>query len=273
MDSVPLEKPVVPNPTIPRVIGSMNLIFGTFLFLMGWGCLGRVGPSFAENRPFRLEAGDVQNLYDQVHKELLSGIDAREAASENPEEKSRLRKQRLALAADNRADVERTLDLGAVNRDLLWTSWYFWADFVTGPVLNLLMLASGIGLIQLKEWARKMALWVAGLKIVRLVVLTTLLMAVVIPHTGAALERVISTKLGEVLIAKLNFDQAAQAGGKSVTGALTPQDFVPQMNLLEYGIAILILVFGLVYPAIMLALLTRPSAREACVFSEEPEAD
>src|SRR5262249_60773405 len=140
------------------------------------------------NRPFRLEPGDAQNLYNEMHAELVRQLEAREVAAPVGGQRSLLRNERRALEASHDSDVERHLDLPAINRDLLWMSWYFCADFVTGPVLNLLMLAAGIGLTQLRVWARTLALWVAVLKLVRLVVLTASFVVVVVPLVAGALE-------------------------------------------------------------------------------------
>src|SRR5215207_2211003 len=100
-----------------------------------------------------------------MHKEMLAKLDPRGAAATNAAEKARLARERRDLAARYDPGVERRLDLAAINRDLRWMSWYVWADVSTGPVLNLLMLASGFGLTQLKGWARRLAIWVAALKI------------------------------------------------------------------------------------------------------------
>src|SRR6202040_3864502 len=82
--------------------------------------------------------------------------------------------------------------------------WYLWADLATGPVLNLLMLASGVGLTQLRVWARKMALWVAVLKIVRILALTLIFTLVIVPQASRAIDSIAHTELGKVLIARTN---------------------------------------------------------------------
>jgi hypothetical protein len=271
MDSAAAEKPVRPLPALPRAIGTLNITFGCFLFLCGLGCLKWFGPAFAQNSPFKLDPGDAQNLYDQIYKELIHDLEMREAATRDETQKRRLKEERLALATDHRSDVERGIDLKAINRDLLWSSWYVWADVVTGPILNLLMLAAGIGLTQFKEWARKMALWVAALKIVRLIALTLLLVLVVIPHTARAMEAIAATKLGEVTLAKWKLDHAASAAGPSPYAELTVKNVAPTTSAAEYLAAILVMGFGLIYPAITLAVLTRPGAGAACSLEDEDQ--
>lgn len=273
MDPVHVEQPITPQPSIPRAIGSLNFVFGSLLFLLGWGGLNYVGPSFCQNRPFAFEAGDLQHLYDQGHRELVTALEAREATTKDAAKKDRLKQQRLELAAKHRNDVERAIDRLTMNRDLLWASWYLWADLVTGPVLNLLMLASGMGLIQMKEWARKMALWIAGVKLARLVLLSGVLMAVVIPRTEAVMERVAATPLGEVLVARLNSDNA-ELGTKNPAAVIyTTRNLPAEVTLIQYVLAIMVLIVGSIFPTLTLILLTRPGAQAACLLAEEEESE
>ena len=48
---------------------------------------------------------------------------------------------------------------------------YTWVDVVTELALNALLLASGVGLLHWRPWARRLGLWTAGLKVVHLVLL------------------------------------------------------------------------------------------------------
>jgi hypothetical protein len=271
MERVAVEQVVEPQPGPARAIGSLNIVFGCFLFLMGLLYLSWIGPSFAANRPFRLEQGDAQNLYDQMHAELVRQFHAREAAATTTDEKGKVREERIAFEAGHQTDLERRLDLPAINRDLLWISWYSWADFVTGPVLNLLMLAAGIGLTQLRIWARKLAVWVAVLKIVRLILLTAIFVVVVVPHTGRAMKAIAPTKLGAAIVAQLNADHAARTGGTAVR--LNTRDFVPGVTAIAYAGAILGLMLGLIYPVVTLVVLTRPGVKAACSLLEDSISD
>src|SRR4051794_24543604 len=188
MDSLPTVVPVTPKPGLAKAIGSLNVAFGFFLFLIGLGRLELIGPSFTENEPFKLERGDAQNLYDQFHQRQIQDLLGREQSTTDEAKRASLRAERLELAANHRTDIDGHLDLKSINHVLLLINWYFWADLATGPVLNLLMLASGVGLTQLRVWARKMALWVAALKIVRIMALTLIFTLVVVPQAGRVLD-------------------------------------------------------------------------------------
>ena len=58
---------------------------------------------------------------------------------------------------------------------------HFGIDLASNLILNLLMFIAGIGLIRVKEWGRTLGVWVAALKIVRLLALTASMIVVVVP--------------------------------------------------------------------------------------------
>ncbi len=124
-----------------------------------------------------------------------------------------------------------------------------WLDFVSGLALNVVMLVSGIGLVQLKEWSRKLALWTFGLKIVRLGVLATITIIFIIPIT-----------------AKMSSDLMA---GMVQSGAGGPQAaMMGNMAKLQaaFGTASAVLgfIFCSIWPVIGIVLLSRPGTRAAC---------
>jgi hypothetical protein len=269
MDLDAADRTPSPLVRVVRTIGFLNLFIGFVLFMFGLRFLNLFGPSLAQNRPFQLEPGDVQNLYGQLRRDLIHSLEVQELATKDPARKARYEQRRRALAARPQPEVERRLNLGAINRDLLWLCWYIWVDVVTGPILNLLMLAAGIGLTQMKSWARRLGLWVATLKIVRLVALTVLLMIFVIPHTSRVFHAISRSDLGEMLIASLNNTQALRTGLDQPATPLTRENFVTVQNI----VALFFMAAGLIYPAIALAVLTRPGVKTACLLADEAETD
>ena len=60
---------------------------------------------------------------------------------------------------------------------------YYFAEVTAGMVLNVLMVISGVGLLGLAEWGRRLAIGVAWLKIVRWVAMVVVTMVVIVPIT------------------------------------------------------------------------------------------
>ncbi|AGA26153.1 hypothetical protein [Singulisphaera acidiphila] len=267
MDSLPTVVTVAPKPGLPKVIGSLNVAFGFMLFLIGLECLNLIGPSFTQNQPFKLERGDAQSFYDQFRQRQIFELQAREESTTDESKKAALRAERLELTANPQKDIDKHLDLKSINHVLLLLNWYFWADFATAPVLNLLMLASGIGLTQLRIWARKMAIWVALLKIVRILALTFFFTIVVVPQARRAIDGVAHTELGKVIIMKANAAQIKASTGPPAV-IYTAEDFALWMATMAYFCAVFGMILCLIYPAISLVILTRPSVKAACCLDE-----
>lgn len=119
MDSLPTVVPVTPKPGLAKAIGSLNVAFGFFLFLIGLGRLDLIGPSFTQNEPFKLERGDAQNLYDQFRQRQIHELESREESTTDGKKKAILRTERLELVANHHTDIDQRLDLKSINHVLL----------------------------------------------------------------------------------------------------------------------------------------------------------
>lgn len=140
---------VLPNQKIPKFIGLFNVGFGVTLLLTGIACVAL--------------AFFLGNLYFQnAQSGMVIG---------QPTIASNSIKIGLSPIGPS-ADVS------------LSTRVYFWTEVSVGIFLNILMIVSGAGLLRLRNRARKIALWVAGLKILRLAVMTTVTLFVSIPAVG-----------------------------------------------------------------------------------------
>jgi hypothetical protein len=242
---------VTPRPGLPRTIGALNLVFGGFLLLCG-GALGYgLIPFLFAYNPFQLEPAQTK----EVIVAIINDVNSRaQPSSTNPE----ALRQATAVKAETFATQ---VDFAAVNRDLPCLSRYLWVDVVSAPIMSALLVVSGIGLLLLKEWARKLALCVAGLKIVRLIALGGVLSALVMPRIGRVVDAIGGSDLGAELLVKLVEQQRAQ-GGLAVS--LNPAEFGQALSALGHGYAIGMVCIGSIYPAIVLIVLTRQGARAAC---------
>ncbi|MHC5540157.1 hypothetical protein ACYOEI_18205 [Singulisphaera rosea] len=274
MDREPqsLEPPVKPRAELVKTIGMLNLVFGGALFLCGLGCLHPIAPILADFKPFTYETEMTQLVYEQYRGQLIGILADQEKKATDARDKARLKQERMAWEA-NRTKIVDQLDVKAINRDLFWLPYYLWADVVTAPILNLLMLASGLGLVQLKSWARAMGLWVARLKILRLVLLTLFLFVCVVPPTSRILASMLSTDFAKVAIAIKAAKDGTNAGDVPLKAQFTPDDLRPVFRFMGHFYAVGLLAFGAVYPSISLIILTRPGARLACELASEVEPE
>lgn len=261
---------VSPQPGLLRTIGILNFIFGGLLFACGLNCLGWFGPMLATLQLIRLDPEEAQIHFDNFKRTMIATLRDREASATDAE-RTRIKKSRVELEALH-PRIGDQLDLKKINRGLRWLTWYLWADVVTGPILNLLMLASGLGLMQLKCWARTMGLWVAAAKLVRLAALTIFLVAMVIPRMSKVADELMASDFGRVLITSALAQQGARQGGDVPVAQIDPKDLVPIMTGMSDIAAVLLLGFGAIYPALTLVVLSRPAARAACR-EDEAETD
>lgn len=257
MSVVPDPVPPVSRPGLPRTIGILNLVFGGLLLLLGAGVMGVLGPFLVENHPFQLDPVETQQVFDQLRLQMVNDLIRQESAAKTDVEKNRL-KQIRAEFATVRATLTDKVNFTQVNADLPWLSRYLWVDTVTGPILNLLLILSGIGLIRRKGWGRNLAIQVAVMKLVRLAGLSAMLAVVVVPHMNRTMSQFASTELAEAFL-KHAMDQDSPLPTPSIS--LKPAEFVQAVSALGYSYALISLAFGSIYPLIVLIVLHRSRVR------------
>ena len=261
---MPVNTPLAPSPQpgLPRTIGYFNLFLGGFLLLCGAGCLSMLAPFLLRNNPLQLDPAETQLVVDEMRRQIVDDLKRGEASAPTIAEKDRLKKTRLELESKP-ADVAGQVDFPAINRNLPWLSRYLWADLLSGPILNGLLLASGVGLVRLKSWGRRLGIWVAVLKLVRLALLTTFLFALVIPSATKTFDSLARSDVGEALVKQAMEQQSARQGG-GPAARLTARDVAKVLSAMGYGSALMNLCLGAIYPAVCLVVLTREGARLAC---------
>lgn len=259
---------VVPRPALPRTLGIANVLLGSCFFLCGLGCLRVTSAVLDQIHTVKLDQDAAQAMFDQIRRDRITELQRQEDAAPAGASKAALKTKREALAAEH-PKVKKPIDFPAINQQLRWPSYYLWADVITGPMLNLLMLASGIGLIQLRGWARKLALWVAGLKIVRLVALAGMLMIVVIPHLSDAFAILMNTEVGDEILRTIE-EKQGQPGMPVGAPPIDLRNLGPALRGGGSVVTVFTLGLALIYPILTLVVLTRPAVRAACV-AVDPE--
>jgi hypothetical protein len=120
-------------------------------------------------------------------------------------------------------------------------------DAATGLVLNIVMIVAGIGLLRLRRWGRKLALWTAALKIGRLVVVQGVALFVTVP--------IIAESMGNAVEGMI-----PQGSGPGPP----PGTFHTVYGVMFSVQSLAFVLFGSIYPAICLWLLRKPAVKAAC---------
>lgn len=230
--------------SVPHTLGILNIVFAVILLLciacygtqiMAYGLLGS---SFVANQQ------QFQQAMQQERQKQLDKLEDSANSAATEEEADKLRAQRDALEKMPTPKMPDMSNMLGMKEPGVLGAYLF--DVLSGFVLNVLMLISGIGLLKYHSWARKMAVWVAGLKVIRLMILCGLSTVLLAPA--------ISNGFGEMI------KEAAQ---------VNPQQMkVEQIKIVYYwmtiGWGIVLMVFGSIYPFMSLWLLSRPNVIAAC---------
>jgi hypothetical protein len=238
---------VTPNPSSAKTIGVLNVIFASILLLCGI-CSGM---QLALQSTFvPIFGGQQQQIQAQVQAQRALEIQKladKEKTAKNENEKQKFQAERKNLEAQPVPKMPDMTKMYGTDNPRVLNTWLI--DTFTAVILNLLMLASGVGLLMVKEWGRVLGIWVAGLKIVRLVAIYVFMIVVIVPF--------VSQRFGQT-VDEMNRNMPAQGGG-----APAGQVAAFMGTFMTIG-AVSMIVLGAIYPAICLIVLTRASVKAAC---------
>src|SRR3954452_25454004 len=172
---------VVPSPRIPKVIGILNIVFASGLIL---GALCMAG--YAAMLPMLGKAMEgVQKQADlEVEKRKQADLKAVEEEAKTATtdvEKQSLEARRREIEARPKVQMAPGMDFNKMGMNDPKLRFYGWADALSAVVLNVAMLASGIGLVRRRRWGISLGIGTALAKIVRLVVLYSFFALAVVP--------------------------------------------------------------------------------------------
>jgi hypothetical protein len=228
--------------TTLRVFGILNILFSMLA-----GCFAIYALAIAIYLPMMAkameEAGQAAQESTAAEIEVL---EEEEAAATTEEEKAEIRAEIGVLESEQTIDAFNPFEAMTDPKVL----YYGMVDGSTGLFLNLLMFISGIGLLFCKEWARKLALWTAGLKIFRLVLLQAVNMIAIIPIQMKGTQEM--------------YQQMGVVGqGPDMT------EMAGMQGAMYTAWAVVMLLVGCSYPALSLWFLSRPGVKAACQLSDE----
>ncbi|WP_435006832.1 hypothetical protein P12x_004301 [Tundrisphaera lichenicola] len=131
-------------------------------------------------------------------------------------------------------------------------------DAMTALILNLAMLISGIGLINLRGWGSRLWSWTGWIKIVRLFLLWGFYLVVISPE--------LSSDMAQSVV------QLVRAGGGPPGRGPSIGDLTRAYSFMNLIVSVSIIVLGSIYPAFSLWVLSRPGMKAALVRdpSKEP---
>jgi hypothetical protein len=245
---VPLVPLVEPNPGLAKTVGVLNIVFGALLMLCGICAGANLGLQSALSPMMAAQREQMQQTMRAGQQAQLKKLQDEIDATDDEEEKAALQAKLKVLQAQPVPVMPDTSKWMTAPEMKV----YVLADAITGSVLNLLMLISGVGLVALKEWARRLALWVASLKILRL--------AALYGYFAVAVAPVVAQQFREMMEEM----SKAQPPGQKGFGPDQLAQVTTTIGMVMTGTAIAMIVLGSIYPLVQLVLLTRPGVRAAC---------
>ncbi|WP_169976115.1 hypothetical protein [Tautonia rosea] len=243
--------PIRPRPKPLRVIGTLNLLFGAVLVAVAWSMLGGMAFSGMTAEPYEGLKRALMLQAEREHQQKIATLEKREAAATSEDARRVFREER-----ERRAALGPKLPPGSelVMMGSQMQSFGTWSvvNSATSLGINLLMIVAGAGLLQRVEWARRLSLWVAGIKLVRLLLLQTVFVVFVVPS--------FSRRLGEAVQETI----AVQGGGLPAGMPSMTQIYAVTYTVMGVGMLIL----GAIYPIVMLVMLNRPGVKAASMPAE-----
>lgn len=243
---------VFPNPRIPSMIGTLNIVFGLLLLLSSlavivWTLASPQLVALVESPTARSarEAGKAERA------RRMAELTKQRTAATDPGDQLRVQREIDDLTDEQTAEEFAAGNFNGRDERDPRQAVPFWTDHVLSVVLNGLMALSGAGLVALRPWGRRLAVRVAAVKAVKLVLFTMIAVFLTIPDQAARtrefwarmdLRTGRSAAFGTSMAVPMAQMAAVSAGATAV----------------GFGAA------GLVYPLVSLWLLNRPSVRAAC---------
>lgn len=230
-------------PRSPKVIGMLNIVFGVLLGLCGL-CQGLMIGGSAFSGPQFLNAMQEEQdaMADQIETLQVELEAADDATSEAVQKQIDDANQQLEILQS----MPNPMKMWGLDQPRVLA--FFGTQCVVNVLLNLLLFISGIGLLSYSEWGRKMGLWVAGLKLVNLIIVAIVMVVLVAPAVANGMQDFMA-------------DIAEQQG----QAEMPPPEEIGQS--MTFGMMIQTAIgsgLAAIYPIICLWQLSRSQVKRAC---------
>ena len=238
-----------PTTGTPKVIGTLNIVFASILMLCGACYAAQMAAQTMMAPMMEAQMEQMEETLKAQREQQVQELEAQAETAETEEDAAAIRAEITTLQATPIPVMPNMAGMYGIDDPRVLA--YYAGDIITGLVLNLLMLFSGIGLLGLKEWGRKLAIWVAALKVVRLMILCVVVALVVAP--------VFAKAMGDMMDEMM---QAVPAGG----GAPPPgaETIAVMYGTMMTAGAVALLIFGSIYPILQMWLLNGAAVKAAC---------
>jgi hypothetical protein len=244
---------VLPDPRGPRRIGIFGIIIALALLLtcnLPHMIFAAFLPTFSRMTQSMEKA--TAKAIDDARKQELEQARAKVEAAKTDAERDAAKAALQELEASPKSPTPpMSMFYDSMNDRRVRP--YVWLDAATGLVLNVAMFVGAIGLVQVREWGRKTSVWVAFFKVVRIGVALALGVGVVMPALGQAM----ADNLGRFL-AQL---PTGPRGGPNIA------DLRKGMTIGFTASLVVFELLALIWPLIVLWVLSRPKAQAACLAS------
>jgi hypothetical protein len=248
---------VLPRPRILNVMGILNILVATLLMLfsvyLGW--YAAFMP--INNRALAQVRAIAEADLEAKRQAGLKAIDEAEKTASTASEKTELAARRKALEVPAKLTIPIGMDLEKLGMGGWKFVLYYGFDVATALVLDVLLLVAGIGMLRREMWGIRLGIAAAAGKIARLVLLYSFVIVAVIPPMAQGSGRV-----------ALEMAQQQKAMGAPMPPMMDAAFFTKLYFVTYTVMAVGMMLFGSIYPAIALWYLSRPGARAAC----EPRA-
>ena len=256
MASLANENLVIPDEKTPRVMGYLNVIFGSFLILTNLTMVAFLFIAPTLGRALDRWQSQQNASFDASHRDAIAKAKAKEAAATTEPERAEAHSGVAILEAKTPTKIP-SLSIGVRSMDDPRLFACHMVDSFTGMILNIFLIASGGGLLGLREWGRRMAIVVASVALVR----RTILMLVAILYIGPIQTAIMAPDL-EAMKEQFRTAQAAGAPGFF----FSPQWMSAQVS----ATAIVFAIAASIYPILVLIKLTNRRVRAACLMIAKP---
>jgi hypothetical protein len=248
--------PIAPNPSAAKTIGILNIVFASALLLAGL-CCGTYAVVFSNSGFWSAQQQQMQAAIEGQRKAEIKKLEDEEKDAKTDKEKGEIRARLRQLELQQIPEINPVKMYGMDDSRVVG---YWIGDAASGLIVNLAMLIAGIGLVALKDWGRLLGIWVAVIKIVRLVVVYGFYILVVVPIIT---QRFIETteKTTQAMGAQVN------AAGPQMRQAAVQAGEVTGIMMTIWGASMI--VFGAIYPVTCAIVLTRARVKAACRMSPE----
>lgn len=252
----PAETSIEPNPGLARSLGTLNIVFGAILLLCGL-CSGisLLSMAFAGTMANQAQfQAQWQQAWKQARDQQLARLQQELDATKDAAVRQRIEARMAEIREASPPEVDFAAMYGIKDPAVV----VFWSvELLSGIIFNLLLIVGGIGLLSLADWGRKLSIYVAVLKLVRLVGLYGYALLAVVPVMARDMAQAFHDMAGSV---PENRGQevppvAEMAQGFGIAWAL--------------GLGVFA-VLAVIYPLLMLFLLARPSVKAATRVREAP---